>query len=166
MHTRNMFKTDKLRELRAAAHLTQAALAQRVGDTTQATISRIESGDVTQRPDRALARRIAAVLAVPLSEIYDDGDDALAPPAEAAPVRTMGDYEQALMASAAPGVHTIDDLAAARAALVEAERLTGAPIDAAKSARLWLDAAMTLRVARRSTAAQAVVAWVARDKAS
>lgn len=162
-----MFKADRLKELRAAANLTQGQLAARSLPASQATISRIESGDVTERPDRTLAKRIAAALAVPLSEIYDDGPDIPdAPPADAPAVRPMGDYEHALMTSVEPGVHIIDDLTAGRAALVETERLTGAPVDVSKGARVWLDAAMTLRLAHKPTTAQAVVAWVARERAS
>jgi transcriptional regulator with XRE-family HTH domain len=164
-----MFKTDRLRELRGSRGLTQAVLAARVG-TTQGTLSRIEKGEIKERPDRGLAKRIAVALEVPLSEIFDDEEPG-AVPAEAPPAAasntSMGAYERDLLSAVDPAVHSISDLVSARAALVSMEELTGSPVELTLgTARRWLDAASEVRSMRLPQTAQSVTARYARGKDS
>jgi len=165
-----MFKTDRLRELRGSRGLTQAVLAARAG-TTQGTLSRIEKGEIKERPDRQLARRLAAALSVPLSEIFDDEEPgevpAEAPAAAASTTTSMGAYERDLLSAVDPARHSISDLVAARAALVSMEELTGSPVELTGStARRWLDAALEVRAMRLAQTAQSVTARYARGKDS
>ncbi len=164
-----MFKTDRLRELRGSRGLTQAVLAARAG-TTQGTLSRIEKGEIKERPDRQLARRLAAALSVPLSEIFDDEEPGEVPaeaPAAASGTTSMGAYERDLLSAVDPAVHSISDLVAARAALVSMEELTGSPVELTPgTARRWLDAASEVRSMRLSQTAQSVTARYARGKDS
>lgn len=70
-------------------------------------------------------------------------------------------YETALLRSVDHELHTIADLAAAKAALVEAARLTGTQPEPARVARLWLDAARELRLAGQPTTTAAISARIA-----
>lgn len=61
---------NKRRAARVARGLRQSDLARTVG-ISQSRLSRIESGRL--RPDPATMQRIAAVLRVPVSELFDGG---------------------------------------------------------------------------------------------
>ena len=165
MHTRIMFRGERIKELREARGLRQGELAS-AAHTTQATVSRIEGGGASKRPDRALAQRIARALNVALAEVFEDQT---LDPEERAPDAPMpeGDaLEAALLRAVEPGRHRVEDLEAALRALIEARRLTGAAIDAEAVASTWLDAAAHLRASGSTPTPSAIAAFIALRGAS
>lgn len=62
---------NNLKQIREAAHMTQAELAEAAG-TSQAYIAQIE-GDVSREPRVRLAYQIARALGSPLEEVFDVG---------------------------------------------------------------------------------------------
>ena len=65
--------SNRLRELRSARGLTQAALAEAVG-VSRKTINTVENGVFT--PSTLLALKIARVLGVPVEEVFQLDDEA------------------------------------------------------------------------------------------
>lgn len=164
-----MYRSERIRELRESRALTQTQLAKLAG-TTQPTISRIEKGEIEKRPDRPLAARIARALAVSLAEVFDDAEDAAPAPPSAPPDpgRESGDFgsgltvfESAALSVVDPSRHSIADLSAAAEAWKIATRASGRTPDPAQVARLWLDAARSLRVEGAAVTPTAVIARVA-----
>lgn len=156
-----MYRSERIRELRTAHGLTQDQLATRA-QTTQPTVSRIEKGEIKDRPDRPLAARIARVLGVELADVFDD------PKEEAAPAeRPSGEvydanaFEAAVLRVVDPQVHMIVDLHAAVNAFGEATKASGVTRDPEVVAKVWLEAARALRADGLPTTPAAVMARVA-----
>lgn len=165
MHNRAMYRSERIRELRDARALTQTELAKRA-HTTQATISRIETGEVKERPDRPLAQRIARVLEVEFAEVFDDhaggeAEGAVGPERASGEVFDAGAFEMAVLKVVDPAVHMIVDLRAAVEAFGEATRTSGVVRDPSTVAAVWLEAASALRVEGIPATPAAVVARVA-----
>lgn len=162
MDTRSMYRSERIKALREQAHLTQAALAQRTG-TTQPTVSRIEKGEIKERPDRALAVRMASVFGVRLGEVYDDE---AAEPAEPDNVGLESDdtgvslFESAALSVVDPALHSLADLTVAADAWRQAERAGGRTANPAEHARAWLDTARAMRL-EGSVSASALIARMA-----
>lgn len=164
MNIHPMYRSERIRELREARALTQTVLAK-LAHTTQPTMSRIEKGEIKDRPDRALAVRPARVLGVELGEVFEDPADEGA--AEAPDERPSGvtfessAFEAAVLRVVDPKVHTISDLRAAVEAYSAASRASGVTRDPEAVARIWLEAARALRVEGIAATPAAVVARVA-----
>lgn len=155
-----MYRSERIRELREAHALTQTELAKRA-QTTQPTMSRIEKGEIKDRPDRPLAQRIARVLGVELADVFDDPKDEAAPERLSGEVYDAGAFEAAVLRVVDPDVHMIVDLHAAVKAFGEATKASGVTRDPEVVARLWLEAARALRVDGLPTTPAAVMARVA-----
>jgi transcriptional regulator with XRE-family HTH domain len=159
-----MYRSERIRELREARALTQTVLAK-LANTTQPTMSRIEKGEIKDRPDRALAVRLARVLGVELADVFEDAVDEGA--AEALEDRSSGvtfessAFEAAVLRVVDPKVHTINDLRAAVEAYAAATRASGVTRNPEDVARVWLEAARALRAENIAATPAAVVARVA-----
>jgi transcriptional regulator with XRE-family HTH domain len=160
MHTRIMYRSERIKVLREARGLTQGQLATQAG-TTQATISRIEKGEGQKRPDRALAQHIARALKVALMEVFEDAqiEPDTEPQSDTPSVDT--ELETSLLRAIDLGRHTIADLEAALRGLQEAMKMTGEKPDPEAVARRWLDAASSLRVSGIPPTPSALAAHIA-----
>jgi transcriptional regulator with XRE-family HTH domain len=155
------FRSDRIREIREGLKMSQATLAELAAPATQATISRIEKGESNKRPDRALAKRIAHGLGVPLAEIFvETPENAVAVPATAS--MQLGVYESALL-RVLDAEHTMEDVDRAREAMRETLPLVKDLPVPETVAREWVNAARSLRRAHQPATPQAIVARVAME---
>jgi transcriptional regulator with XRE-family HTH domain len=161
MNIHPMYRSERIRELREAHALTQTELARRA-HATQPTMSRIEKGEIKDRPDRPLAQRIARALGVELADVFEDPkDEAPATERLSGEVYDAGAFEAAVLRVVDPKVHMIVDLHAAVRAFGEATKASGLTRDPDSVARVWLEAARALRVDGLPTTPAAVMARVA-----
>lgn len=133
----------------------QKALAAGL-DLDVTTIEGLLAGTIEPSEAVRRAQTIPAEQRVPAT-----GEHAAASSGGGAEVRMASLYETALLRAVDHELHTIADLAAAKAALVEAARLTGTQPDPSRVARLWLDAARELRLAGQPTTTAAISARIA-----
>ena len=147
----------RVKARRKELRLTQTQLADRAG-TTQASISRAESGD-SQLLDDDQKRRLARALETTVDELCGDEAPDDGPQVE----RDDGDgdgadpFDAALTAAFARGGYTFDDVFAVRSMLTNTMRRLASDGDLVAGAEHLLRAARSLRKEGRSVTIEALL---------
>ena len=148
-------KAARVKARRKELRLTQAQLADRAG-TTQASISRAESGDSLLLDDDQ-KRRLARALETTVDELCGDEAPDDGPQVE----RDDGDgadpFDSALTAAFARGGYTFDDVFAVRSMLTNTMRRLASDGDLVAGAEHLLRAARSLRKEGRSVTIEALL---------